>query len=207
MVLAFRRVLERAGEGMGVSQAVVRELKGTGPQAEARKRILLGIPINSALLQIIEAGSAEASMLASLVIRCQDGSVQLTGKRGEELSYLAERWVKTRENQRLEANVRRSRGLIASGVCGAVSGMIATIGPLLGSLSNLGNPGASGASSQVSLLFPAATMALLSSGFLGVYTSGKGFYQNILTAGLVYLLVSIAVAPLANLPPLTLAIK
>ena len=190
---------------MGVSQSLIQELKGEGPQAtEVRRRILLGLPLEAALRPISNGSSPEASMLASLVISSKNGSALQTARKGGRLSDVAERWVKARENQRMEAKVRRVRGLIASGVSGAVTSMIASIGPLLGSLSSLGSPGTAPSGS---LLLPAAAMALISSGMLGVYTSGKGFFLNVILAGVVYLMVALAVAPLASLPSVTWAIK
>ena len=143
-------------------------------------------------------------MLASLVLSSKHSSAVATGKKGETLSNLAEKWVKARENQRLEARVRRMRSLLASGVAGAVCAMIATIGPLLGSLSDIANPGPTTAGS---LLYPGAAMALISSGLLGIYTSGRGFYVNVLVTGAVYGFVSLAVAPLASFPSSMWAIK
>jgi hypothetical protein len=205
VVLAFRRVLERTGEGMGVSQSLIRELGGAGPPgADVRRRLLLGLPPGIALLPISSGPMAEASMLASLVLSSRNSSVVATGKKGEALSNLAERWVKARENQKLEARVRRARSLLASAVAGAVSSMIATMGPLLGSLSNIANPAAT---SSGSLLLPGAVMALISSGLLGLYTSGRGFYLNVMVTGVVYGLVSLAVAPLASFPSSIWAIK
>jgi hypothetical protein len=205
VVLAFRRVLERIGEGMGVSQSLMRELGGAGTAGvEVRRRILLGLPPDYALQPVSSGQSVEASMLASLVISSRNSSVVATGRKGETLSNLAERWVKARENQRLEARVRRARSLMASAVAGAVSSMIATIGPLLGSLSNIATPGNTAAGY---LLYPGAAMALISSGLLGLYTSGRGFYLNVLATGAVYLLVSLAVGPLANFPSSIWAIK
>ena len=205
VVLAFRRVLERTGEGMGVSQALLRELGGAGPIGnEARRGLLLGLPPGVALMTISTGSSAEASMLALLVLSSKTSSVVTTGKKGETLSDLAEKWVKARENQRLESRVIRARGLLASAVAGAVCAMIATIGPLLGSLSDIANPvpAATG-----SLLYPGATMALISSGLLGLYTSGRGFYLNVLVTGIVYGFVAFAVAPLASFPSSIWAIK
>jgi hypothetical protein len=143
-------------------------------------------------------------MLASLVLSSKNSSVMATGKKGETLSNLAEKWVKARENQRLEARVRRARSLLASAVAGAVSSMIATIGPLLGSLSNIATLAPMGAGS---LLYPGAAMALVSSGLLGLYTSGRGFYLNVLVTGTVYGFVALAVAPLASFPSSIWAIK
>jgi hypothetical protein len=190
---------------MGVSQSLIRELASAGPLGEeVRRRILLGLPPGIALIPISNGPSAEASMLASLVLSSRNSSVVATGKKGEILSNLAEKWVKARENQRLEARVRGARSLLASAVAGAVSAMIATIGPLLGSLSNIANPASAAAGS---LLLPGAVMAMISSGLLGVYTSGRGFYINVLVTGAVYGLVSLAVAPLASFPSSIWAIK
>lgn len=190
---------------MGVSQALVRELGGAGPQGkEVGRRLLLGLPLRLALDPISRGEHAEASMLALLVLQSRNGSALLTAKKGATFSFLAEKWVKSRENQRLEGKVRRTRGLIASGVSGAVSGMIASIGPLLGSLSNLAS---AGPPVMVSLLLPAAAMAVISSAMLGLYTSGKGFYVNAAVAAAVFLLVTLAVAPLADLPTLGWGVK
>ena len=205
VVLAFRRVLERTGEGMGVSQALLREMGGAGPPGnEVRRGLLLGLPPGVALFSISNGSSAEASMLASLVLSSKTSSVVTTGKKGETLSDLAEKWVKARENQRLESRVMRVRGLLASAVAGAVCAMIATIGPLLGSLSDITNPVPA---AMGLLLYPGAAMALISSGLLGLYTSGRGFYLNVLLTGIVYCFVSFAVAPLASFPSSIWAIK
>lgn len=190
---------------MGVSQSLIRELRDAGLEgAEARRRLLLGLPPEVALRTIYKSRSAEASMLASLLISSKNSSAALTARQGKGLSYIAERWVKARENEKLESRVRRTRGLIASGVSGAVSSMIATVGPLLGSLSNIASPGTAASGS---LLLPAGVMALISSGMLGLYTSGRRFYLNLAVTGLVYGLVSLAVAPLAALPSSMWAIK
>ena len=190
---------------MGVCQSLVRELGDAGPAGEeVRRRVLLGLSPGFALLPVSNGRSAEASMLASLVLSSRNSSVVTTGRKGETLSNLAERWVKARENQRLEARVRRARSMLASAVDGAVCSMIATIGPLLGSLANIATPSTM---APGSLLYPGAAMALISSGLLGVYTSGRGFYLNAAVTGAVYLFVSLAVAPLAIIPSSIWAIK
>jgi hypothetical protein len=205
IVLSFRRVLEREGEGMGISQSLVRELKDSGPVgAEVGRRLLLGLPPEIALDPISNGPWAEAAMLAALVTSAKNSSVVRTGRKGETLSNLAERWVKARENQRLEDRVKRSRSLLASGVVGAVSSMIASLGPLLGSLSSLSGPPPA---PPISLLYPGAAMALISSGLLGLYTSGRRFYVSMVVTGIVYGLVCVAVAPLASFPSSIWAIK
>lgn len=205
LVLGFRRVLERAAAGMGMNQALARELRGTGEVADGVLRgLMLGFPLQVSLKPVMEGPSREGGMLASLMVASKNSSVTLAGKRGEGLSYLAEGWIKARESQRLEDRVRRARSLVASGVAGAVSAMIAAIGPLLGSLSI--SSGFSNSGPQ-SLAYVGAALALLSSGALGTYTSGRRFYANVMVTATVYLFVSLAVAPLADFPSTAWAIK
>ncbi|MDA4121020.1 MAG: hypothetical protein OK404_01270 [Thaumarchaeota archaeon] len=202
MILTLRKVLQSVGNGRGIAESIVRELAGEGNDGRAAARsVFLGLPLPSALRPLIDGKSREVSMLASIIVESSKGSAPLGGKKGEALSYTVERWVKARENNRLEEKVQRFRSLIASGVLGAVSGMIATLGPLLGSFGNgfLGLP-----SGQSELLYCAAAMTVTSSAMLGLFTAGRGFYVNVFVSAAAFGFVSFLMAPLAALPAVPL---
>ena len=202
MILTLRKVLQNVGEGRGVAESVVRELATAGTDGrDAARSVFLGLPLRTALRSLADGKSGEVSMLASIIVESSKGSAPLGGKRGEALSFTLERWVKTRENNRLEERVQRFRSLIASGVLGAVSGMIATLGPLLGSL---GTGFLGIAPGQVDLLYCAAAMVVASSAMLGLFTAGRGFYINVFVSAAAFGLVNFLVAPLAALPAVPL---
>jgi hypothetical protein len=202
LILSLRKVLESVGNGRGVSQSLVRELRSSGPQGkEVAANLLLGLPLDVAARPLLKNQYDEVGMLTSLVIASAESSTSVAGKSGEALSYTMEKWVKARENARLEERVLRFRSLIASGVLGAVSSMIATIGPALGSLGFSGgqDPGASG-----TVLYAAAAMTLVASGMLGFFMSGRRFYVNVGASALSFILLHVVVAPLASFSQLSL---
>ena len=89
------------------------------------------------------------------------------------------------------------RGLVTSGILGAVTAMIAALGPLVGALGTFG-----GAPSDPSALaYCAAAMAAISSGMLGTFITGRGFYQYVLAALAAYGVVWAAASPLGSVSP------
>jgi hypothetical protein len=203
-VVALRRVLQSVANGRGIAESVVHELpKGADGGAESARRVLLGFPIQTALQSITNGASSEVSMLASIVFQIAKISAPLGGKNGEALSYILERWVKVRESNRLEERVQRFRALIASAVLGAVTAMISTLGPLLASFGS-GSLGVTTGSSN--FLYAGFAMAISSSAMLGVFVSGRRFYLNVSVTAAVFALVGLLVAPLADLPSISLLV-
>jgi hypothetical protein len=201
MLLSLRKVLESAGEGRGVAESAVRELRGAGrPGEEAAARVLLGMPLGMSLRPLQEGGGSEVSMLASLIENSRKSSASRVGKGGEALSYTLERWAKEKENRLLTAKVMSFRSLISSGVLGGICSMVATLGPVLGSLNFLTR----GATTETGLVYAAATMVFLSSGMLGLFTSGRRFYQNVMVSAVAFFIVHLLVAPLADVSGVSL---
>jgi hypothetical protein len=197
VLLSLRKVLEGAGEGRGVAESIVRELARAGsPGREVARRVLLGLPVRTSLKPLTDGGPSEVSTIASVIANSGDSSVTWVGKGGTKLSYTLERWVKEKENRRMTRKVMSFRSLISSGVLGGVCSMVATLGPVLGSIGFLtgGEPMGPG------FVFAAAAMALVASGMLGLFTSGKRFYQNLAVTAAAFLLVHFLVAPLADIP-------
>ncbi len=200
-VLSLRRVLESAGSGMGMSQSIVKGMSAVPLKgAEAARMLLLGFPLAVALRPLTEDGSEEVAMLASLIVSAPRSSAALVGRSGEELADTLERWVKLKENRRMEQRVMRFRSVMTSGVLGAVTAMVATLGPLVGSL----NFAASPAQSAAGLLPAAGVMTAVSSAMLGLFMSGRRAFVNVAVALVVFALVSTVASPLASVPTVTL---
>ena len=199
-IFSLKKVLELAGEGMGMAQSLVRELRTLAPEgSEVARMVLLGYPLAVSLRPLAESRSEEVSMLTSLVVSAQGSSSALVGRNGSAFAATLERWVKARENGRLEMKVQRFRSLVTSGVLGAVTAMIAALGPLVGNRSFLGTAPDSGTGA---LMLAAAGMTAISSGMLGYFMSGRRFYQNVVVALLVFAFVDLLASPLANISPL-----
>jgi hypothetical protein len=200
-ILSLRRVLESTKEGKGVARSLVEEMGRMSPLGRTVARlILLGYPLQSALSPLVEGNSQEVSMLSSLLGSAPRSSATLVGRNGEAFSHTLERWVKVRENRILEQKVFRFRSILASGVLGAVTAMISSLGPVVGNLSLSG-----GAPVDASALaYAAAAMTIISSGMLGLFMSGRRFFVNIAVSLAVFALVSLVAAPLANVPSVDL---
>ena len=178
-----------------MSGSLVKVLRGTdAPGRETARLLLLGNPIPAAVRPMVEGSGAEVAMLASLIVASPGSSAPVVGRSGGATARTLERWVKARENRALERKVIRFRGLVTSGVLGAVTAMVAALGPLVGSLSFVGGavagPGALG--------IGAAAMAAVSSGMLGLYTSGRSLYANVAVTLAVFALVWGAASPLGG---------
>jgi hypothetical protein len=200
LLRALRKVLESAGNQGGVAESVVRELKTAGPDgAKSASGVLIGLPLRTSLAPLVSGRSREVSMLASLVAASGKSSAPMAGKQGKELSHILERWIKWRENRKLEDRVFRFRGLIASAVLGAVTGMIAALGPALSSLQLL-TRGAGVGSGPGAVPLAAATMSMVSAALLGQFTAGRGFYLNAMASAAAFAVVWEAVSPLAVTP-------
>jgi len=200
-ILALKRVLQATGEGMGIAQSVVRELRAIGPLGtESGRLILLGLPLSAALRPLTGCRSDEVSTLATLVLYAPRSSSAVISRSGGALASTLEKWVKAKESARLQQKALRFRGFITSAVLGAVSAMIASLGPLVGSL----DFGASAPINPAALQYCAACMVALSSCMLGLFMSGRGFYVNVVVSLAVFALVSTLAAPLASLSPVTL---
>jgi hypothetical protein len=202
MILSLKRVLESVGEGMGMAQSLVRELGHSYPLGrDSARLLLLGFPLTFALRPLIEQGSEEVSMLASLIASAPRSGTSLVGKSGEALALTLERWAKARENSKLENKVMRFRSLVTSGVLGAVAAMVASLGPLVGDLNFSGNAGTVDIGT---LLAAAACMTAGSSAMLGYFLSGRAFFINVVASMAVFVLVSAIASPLASVQSVAL---
>lgn len=196
-ILSLRRVLESAGDGMGMARSLVKELGGLEPDgADSARMLLLGYPLSVSLRPLLDGRSEEVSMIASLIVSAPRSSTSLVGRSGQALAMTLERWVKARENGKLENRALRFRSLVTSGVLGAVTAMVASLGPVVGNLSF----GSAPTVSPGTLLSAAAGMTAISSGMLGYFMSGKGFFANIAVSLAVFAVVSVAASPLAGIP-------
>lgn len=201
MILSMKRVLGSAEKGMGISRAFVKEFSVTNHQGrDSARSLLLGFPLKSALGPLTVGGSEEISMMSSMIVGAPRSSVFRMGRSGATLASILEGWIKAREGRALEEKVMRFRGLIASAVLGAVTSMMASLGPVIGNLGTLLTPGASTPVGGWFLLASAAGMAAISSGMLGLYLSGRGLFINIVVTLSVFAIVALAAAPLASLP-------
>jgi hypothetical protein len=201
-ILALKKVLESASEGMGMAQSVAREFRRGEPLGrESARLVLLGYPLALALRPLIRSECEEVSMLASLIVSAPRSSTTLIGRSGGILAGILERWVKAKESGKLQQKALRFRSLVTCGVLGAVTAMVASLGPLVGSLDFTGT--ASPVSSAL-LLDTAAGLTGISSSMLGFFMSGRGFYLNVVVALGVFILVSALASPLANVSTISL---
>jgi len=201
MVLSLRRVLESAKDGMGLSRSIVEELsRPLSPNSEPAKMLLLGYPLSTSLKHLSVDGSQEVAMLASLIVSAPKSSSTLVGSSGEALATTLERWVNAKESAKLEQKVLRFRSMVTSAVLGAVTAMLASLGPLVGNLNFTSVP----TTSPAALLPMAAVMTAVSSGMLGLFMSGRRFSQNIGVSLVLFAIVSAITSPLVNVPTLTL---
>jgi hypothetical protein len=200
-ILSLKRALESARKGMGISQALLREFSRSKAEGrEVARLLLLGFPLKKSLSPMSDKGTEEVSMLSSLVVGAPRSSVSVVGRSGMMLATTLESWIRERENRILEQKVMRFRGFVTSGVLGAVTAMMASLGPVVGNLNFLTNAAQSGGGD---LLIWAAGLAGVSSGMLGLYLSGRGFVLNVVIALSTFALVASAVAPLTNIPALS----
>ena len=202
LLLSLRRTLEATAQGMGIARALAEGLRSASPAGVGVARlVLLGYPLRVSMAPLADGGSDEVAMLASLIVSATKSSALTVGRSGEVLEMILERWVKAKEGRRLEQRILRFRGLVTSGVAGAVVAMLASLGPMVGNLSL-----ATGASSPAAgLLLPgAAVMAGVSSAMLGLFMSGRGFVANVAVSMGVFAVVSAIAYPLANVPTLGL---
>lgn len=196
-ILSLKRVLESAGQGSGMARSIVEELGGDdGLGREGARLLLLGNPISTAMRPIIEGGAEEVSLLASLIVAAPKSSAPLVGTSGGAIAHTLEGWAKARENRALEQKVLRFRSLVTSAVLGAVTAMLASLGPMVGTLGFGAGPGVD----PGALIYGAAAMTAISSGMLGVYMSGKGFYVNVAASLAVFGIVCAVASPLASVP-------
>ena len=201
-VLALRKVLESASDGMGMAQAVARELRAVRPLGSRSARlVLLGYPLREALRPLVESGSEEISMLASLIVSAPRSSSVRIGRSGGILADTLERWVKTKESAKLEQKALRFRSLVTCGVLGAVAAMVASLGPLVGGLDFTE---ASPVVGTAALVYAAAGFTGISSSMLGLFMSGRGFYVNVAVALGVFGAVCALASPLASVSTISL---
>ncbi|MDE1858411.1 MAG: hypothetical protein KGI26_05040 [Thaumarchaeota archaeon] len=194
-IQSLRRVLEAVGQGSGVSRSIVVVMgKGGVPGRDTARLLLLGNPIRSAMAPLVEASGEEVSMLASLIVAAPKSSAPLVGRSAGAVARTLERWVEARENRALEQKVLRFRSLVTSAVLGAVTSMLATLGPLVGSLGFVGGE----ATGPGALVYGAAAMAAIGSGMLGAFMSGSRFYVNVAVCLAAFGLVWAAASPLGS---------
>ena len=201
-ILTLKKVLESASEGMGMAQSVARGLRTAEPPGnEAARLVLLGYSLPVALQPLIESGCEEVSMLASLIVSAPRSSSAHIGRSGGVLASTLERWIKAKESGKLQQKALRFRSLVTCGVLGAVTAMVALLGPLVGTLDFAG---ASQSTGSTALLYSAAGLTGISSCMLGLFMSGRNFYVNVAVAMAVFTLVSTLASPLANVSTVSL---
>ena len=202
LMMRLRGVFEATKEGMGLASALVLTFAPAGPQErEVARRILLGFPVQMALQPVISNSSRELSMLGELLAGASGSSAKLIGSKGEGLSITLERWLKMKEEWAMQRKVMQMRSHLMSGVLGAVVAMLAALGPVVASL-NL--TGAVAEPSSSALTWATAAMVCLSSATLGLFMSGRRFYLDVVIALASFSFVFYAVAPLANIPVVSL---
>ena len=195
LVRSLRKVLESSAEGKGVARSVVEELRRSPAWSSGAKLLLLGHPLRTSLKPLVEARSEEASMLAALIVSSPKSSAPLVGRNGGALAQTLERWVRARESRALEERVMRCWSVLTSGVLGAVTAMVASLGPILGSLNFAGS---APPADPATILAGAAAMAAIGSAVLGLFMSGRGFVVNVgVTLG-VFAAVAALASPLAG---------
>jgi len=199
VLLLLRKVLSEVGNGRGVAGALVAVFRRTETGLnEVARATLLGYPPVESMRRLVHDEGPEVGMLATLVVNGARGDARLVGRRGERLSLTLEGWIKGRESRQMEQKVIRFRGFIVSGVLGAVLGMVASVGPLVGGLSfTTPLPPAD----PFFIEAAAAAMACLSSAMLGLFMSGRGFIVNVAPTLAVFALVVVAVSPLTSITP------
>lgn len=198
LVVSLRRVLESVSAGVGLAQSLVTEFSSKkGQGREVARLVLLGVPVAESLRPISDGRSPEAAMLASVVIESTRSSTEAVGEGSEGLSSVLERWVKLRENNRLEWKAQEFRGLIASGVLGAVAAMISSLGPLV---SGLGLASATSHPGPLALTMSGALLVGVSSSLLGTFLSGRRFVLDLVLCESVFAVVTLLAFPLANVP-------
>ncbi len=197
----LRKVLDSLVEGKGVAQSLVTELRSErGSGIDVARLTLLGHPLGVSMARLMADASEEVSMLASMVIWSSRGNVRLTGERGRDLSVVLERWMKVKENEKMERRVMAYRGLIASAVLGAMTAMIAGLAPLLGSFILTRET----ASSSGALVPAAAVLSALSSAMLGYYFGGRYFPAFVAVSMAAFAVASTAIGSLVSVPTVTL---
>jgi len=202
VIFALKKVLESAGSGDGIAHSLVVELRRMVPEGSAVARmILLGNPLPVSLRPLAESKSGEISMLSTLIGSASRSSTAMVGRSGRAFAAVLERWVRLRENVKLEMKVQAFRSLVTSGVLGAVTAMLASLGPLVANLNFIEGSAPQPAGS---LLLAAGCMTAISSGMLGFYMSGRRFILNVMVAMLVFGFVSAVVSPLVDIPSVAL---
>lgn len=198
-LLRMRAVFRASGFGRGLAAALVEAFSSADGEEDVARAVLLGMPPSVALAPLLGGGNAELATLASLLVNSAGASTRLIGSRGEDISVTVERWLKRSEARRAERRVMQTRGLIMSGVLGAVVSILASLGPLVGDVGFLWTGSAIPAGA---LLVPCAAMVAVSSTMLGLFMSGRSFYVNVLAAMALYVAAAVAIAPLASVATL-----
>ena len=202
MVQALRRVLEASTGGRGTSKSAIEELAGvTREGKEVARSLLLGLGLRWAMFPLEKAKAGEVRMLSSLLGEVGRSSAESLGRGAGELSATLEKWISLSESKKLETRVQEYRGLLASGILGAVSSMVASLGPMMGSLNfsaQLTPP------DPTAIRVAAAIMSANGAAMLGLYLSGRRFVLNVVGCILAFLFVSALVSPLLGVQTSTL---
>ena len=202
MVQALRRVLEASTGGRGTSKSAIEELAGvTREGKEVARSLLLGLGLRWAMVPLEKAKAGEVRMLSSLLGEVGRSSAESLGRGAGELSATLEKWISLSESKKLETRVQEYRGLLASGILGAVSSMVASLGPMMGSLNfsaQLTPP------DPTAIRVAAAIMSANGAAMLGLYLSGRRFVLNVVGCILAFLFVSALVSPLLGVQTSTL---
>ena len=192
---ALRKVLEAIASGRGLSGSIVAHLGSIRPEGrEASRRILCGFSPRVSLEPLRNSSCYEVSALAMLIENSRDGDVTRVGRAGGGISDVLERWVKLRENRRMQSRVMGFRGVVIGGVLGAVAAMVAAVAPVVGSFAVASDPPAH----WPYLTVAAAAMSVAASLMLGLYLSPKRAYLNVGAAMTAFAVSWIAASPLST---------
>ncbi|QQG49152.1 MAG: hypothetical protein HY247_02235 [archaeon] len=197
LVRSLRKVLEMAASGRGIGASVVAELGRSRRGEAAAREVLLGHPYQGALWGVL-GGGHEVSTMLSLISTAEVSSVPLVAESAKGLAATVERWLKAKENARLESRVMVFRSAIASGVIGAVTAMIASLGPVVSSLDLHGQ---ASRPDPASILLGAFALATIGSAFLGAFVSGKKFIVSVCITTVTFASVALLAAPISTVAP------
>jgi hypothetical protein len=182
--------------GRGLHSSIVARGASGGPKPKLlAKWVLLGFPMRVPLHSIIAHSSDEVGMLASLIMTSRSSSAFRVGQAGQDLTRVARRWMESREALAALRRVLWMRSFVTSVILGAVLGMLCTLGPVIGNF-DFGSfqPARTGGGA---ISFGGAAMVAVSAYLLGGYSAVGRPYAQVLASVAAFVLVSIAVAPLA----------
>jgi len=128
----LREVMRLSARGKGIAASIVETFRSSRWMEETRavRSILLGIPVEESVAGLTSGDDYSKDLLLYLVQQAKVDALEAS-RRADKLANLFEHWVRAKQQRLIDQRIMETRSLMVSAILGGVTGMVASIGPVI----------------------------------------------------------------------------